>query len=693
MGPKSAARLARLCTGGVRGGVRTRRAWSRLSHAAVLGDRNALVAVWRLWLESPESDDLWDVLARRLSPGELADAALVGVMEPDRSPESRAAIGESCARRGAVPEEGVHRALFYVLTNQLSEHVKADPDGQFLAAAYSQVSPDVRAAVRRAIVRSADLDLVRVLTGATVPRGISEPHSINRLRGDGRRSVSAPRSINELAQDERQYLLAGLAARHDWDRLWRFVRDLPVADAVACMRRFPEDWCPAASRDRIVFGCLSRADRGRIAAARDAISVPEVIRLDLDDAPTHGSFSPDGRRLLVATGRGSGHYTGCRVLDLPSGAVLERHDFEGDLPPVRVLHLGRSFVVVGRRVGGPSELVRYENGRPTVLYWSDRLLRVARTATGFVLLATGLAAHGRTWGDGPVPATSLFFCDAEGDVVAEWQSAAVPQGAVPADRFWIESDPYGRRLAYWPAWSRTGLRGDLIDQYGSRLMTVRLPVPLTDFAAPRALRRVIERSDARVVGACFTADGRVAVVDDRDQILLCRPGPGVALAPFAVKPGLAEVPVESDLVFLPDRGEIAVLDLREGVRYLNAETLADIAESRPLVGERGTMFTASPDGRRLALGGADGSGGFLQIAWDGHPDEAATLARRPMADWTERDLAVFAAPYGGAVPADARPILDLARECLKTRFAPAIGPTDAGSPAPTATSDGEYLTS
>ncbi|HEU5332754.1 MAG TPA: hypothetical protein VFU73_08325 [Actinocrinis sp.] len=673
MGPKSAARLARLCAGGVGASVRVRRAWARLAHAASLGDRNALVGVWRLWLASPQSDELWDVLARRLSPGDLADAALVGVTEPDRSPESRAAIGESCVRRGVVPEEETRRALFHVLTSQLPHHIEADPDGRSLAAAYSQANSDTRAAVRRAIVRSADLDLVRVVAGAAEPRG-----------------------INELAGDERRFLLAGLAARHDWDRLWRLVRDLPIADAVACARRFPEDWRPVGGRERIVFGCLSRADRDRIAGARDAVSKPEVVRLELDDAPTHGSFSPDGRRLLLATGRGHRRYTGCRVLDMPSGAVLERHDFEGDLPPVRVLHLGRSFVVVGQRLGGPSELVRYENGRPTVLYWSDQLLRIARTPTGFALLATGLASQSRTWGDGPVPATSVYFCDAQGDVVTEWQSAAIPQGGVPGHRFWIESDPAGRRLAYWPAWSRKGLYGDLIDPHGNRLTTVRLPVPLTDFSVPRPLRRVIDREDARVRGACFTADGPVAIVDDRDQILLCRSGPGVALVPRSAKAVFAQVPVESDLVFLPDRGEIALLDLREGVRYLDARTLTDAqspGDPGPLSGEHGTMLTASPDGRCLALGGRDGSGGFLQIAWDGHPDEAATLARRPMADWTERDLAAFAAPCSSTVPAEARPILDLTRECLKARFAPALTPTDAGPPTTATTSDGEYLTS
>jgi hypothetical protein len=364
------------------------------------------------------------------------------------------------------------------------------------------------------------------------------------------------------------------------------------------------------------------------------------------------------------------------VLDLPSGRVLERHDFAGDLPPVRVLHLGRSFVVVGQRASGPSELVRYENGRPTVLYWSDRPLRIARTATGFALLAAGLASHGRTWGDGPVPATSLYFCDAEGDVVSEWRSAAIPQG-VPGHRFWIESDPTGRRLAYWPAWSRTGLRGDLIDAHGSRPMIVRLPVPLTDFSVPRALRRVVKRSDARVMGGCFTADGLVVIVDDRDRILLCRSGPGVELLPHAARPVSAKVPAAGGLVFCTDRGEIALLDSRQGVRYLDTKTLADVLPRGPLAGEHGTMLTASPDGRCLALGGQNESGGFIQLAWDGHPDEAATLARRPMADWTERDLGVFAAPYGATVPAEARPLLDLTRECLIARFAPAVGPSDA----------------
>ena len=74
-------------------------------------------------------------------------------------------------------------------------------------------------------------------------------------------------------------------------------------------------------------------------------------------------------------------------------------------------------------------------------------------------------------------------------------------------------------------------------------------------------------------------------------------------------------------------------------------------------------------------------GGVLQLAWDGHHDEAATLVRRPMADMTERDLGLFAAArYGSTVPAQARPLLDLTRECLKARFAVPVdcGPVECG---------------
>jgi hypothetical protein len=133
-----------------------------------------------------------------------------------------------------------------------------------------------------------------------------------------------------------------------------------------------------------------------------------------------------------------------------------------------------------------------------------------------------------------------------------------------------------------------------------------------------------------------------------------------------------------DLVPVPQFGEIAVIDQKKGLRYLNAETAVDTKQPRELAGQRGTMLSGSPDGRHHALGGSRDGTGFADVLWSG-PADVAALAGQPMAAMTRGDLAAVTSRLRDLAPgAAARPFLDLLRECLEHRFAGLITPDIGG---------------
>jgi hypothetical protein len=191
--------------------VIARRAWQRLNSAGDRGDQSAIEAVWQAWLRHP-ADDLWWVLVRWRAPQALAEAAFAAAVEPDRGPGERAGIGAFCTRHGLAPDGAIRRALFYALTGQAAQHRTADLEGSLLASAYRDAGPATRAALREAIAGAGDLDLVRVVAG--------------------------PSRAQYLTAEEREYLTSQLAGYRDWDRLWRLVKDLPLAHAVAAMPLF-----------------------------------------------------------------------------------------------------------------------------------------------------------------------------------------------------------------------------------------------------------------------------------------------------------------------------------------------------------------------------------------------------------------------------------------------------------------------
>jgi len=425
---------------------------------------------------------------------------------------------------------------------------------------------------------------------------------------------------------QRDYLIGHLARRRDWDGLWRLVQELPLAPAVATVRLIDDGWGPADDRGRAMLRGLARADPDTIGRASQALAAPTTVGIDLDDVPTHGAFSPDGRQLLVATVR-DGRYSGCRVFDLPGGTLVERHDYQGTLPPASAVHLGAALVLVGR---GPDtwELIRYSEGRPHVLHRSRRPLTVAAYPGashpgGFVVLEQEEAR----W--------RLEFRNAAGEALRD---VPLDYPLSPPNEVRVTVDPGSGRLAV------TGADLWIIDPDGVGVLA-RTP-PTTAITA-----------------ACFAGPDRVAVIDAGGQIRLYRLARRrlEVQASAPAQPGLSR----SEIVAIPQRDEIAVRRDQQ-VRYLNALTLTEVTGRRDLGGRPGTALWGSADGRSQALGGRKPDGrGFARVIWGGHPRVTA-LADRPIGAMTPGDLSVAEAALRGPVAsATARPFLHLLRECLR----------------------------
>jgi hypothetical protein len=596
---KRAARLARRATRQRDNGSRSARswrAWRLLAEAGDRGDQNAIVAVWLVWLRDP-GDELWEALARWRGADALTEDACQAVTQSYRPAAERASIAAFCIRRGLAPGDEIQRALFYVLTGQTARYWAGDPDGARLAAGYQGAAEPTRAMLREIMAGDSDLNLPYIL------------------------AVHPPDRAAALTAGEGRYLADHLAGRRDWPALWQLARDLPLAEAVTAMRRFADGWRPDDDWDRALFGRLAEADPDAVSSALRALETPVLIRIEMDDTPTRGSFSPDGTRLLVATER-NGRYSGCRVFELPGGTLTERHDYHGGRPPQVVLHLGEAFFLVGCRGFEVWELVRYTAGEPAVIDWHQAPITVAQHPAGFVM---------EKWRAGD---RRLRLYDARGEVTEEVTVSV--DGLGPGVHL-AAADPGTGRLA---------LRGS------------HLWVLDSDWARVLAKLRLDEGAPSRV---SFVGPEHVAVIDENDH--------GTVYNMFGNGTIIYNIDQEAPSVcrdFVSLRDVIAVLD-GGTVRYMRPGDFWTAHPPSPLHRASGLALWGSVDGRSHALGGWRAGHGFADIAWGGQAT-VRELARRPMAGIGPDDLAAVTAALRGPGPGpEARPFLELLQACLQCR--------------------------
>lgn len=384
----------------------------RVIRAGDAGDQDAVEAAWQAWLARPD-DQIWQALQRwrRASPDpEFNPVSLVALGLPSTSWNFREALiraaareghpisqiarerilaathdqelvdavcqaavvapaasglGAWCAGQGLAPADRVDRAAFFVVTGQAAQYRAEDPDGSLLTLAYQAGTHAERERLRAVIADAGDLDLLRLVASA---------------------ATSGPRPGTA---GEARFLTGRLAARHDWDALWRLVRRLPLVQAVAAMPAFGNAWRPADEPGRELFARLAGAAPEPTAEARRALLASTVREIGRAPENYLVSISLDGRELALAGILYPALYLD--LIELPS-LVRRRRDVVKHWP-AGVLHLGDGILI-----WNGFSVVRYTRDGAEDLYTEEVLpsaaglrIRAARHYPGgFVaLLSTG----------------------------------------------------------------------------------------------------------------------------------------------------------------------------------------------------------------------------------------------------------------------------------------------------------------
>jgi hypothetical protein len=412
--------------------------------------------------------------------------------------------------------------------------------------------------------------------------------------------------------------------------------DLPLADAVAEVRRLRGGGCPPEWA--ALLDLLTRVDPTPIARSADALAVQRVSRVDVDGHLLDVSFAPNGRRMVVTTCVDfSTPWETLHVIELPDGRATIAYDTMRSEGGCR-LDLGDAVLACCWR-----RLLMYtfrdRDGR--ALWGRDIEVRsLAHHPCGFVALGPDL----------------LRFCAADGQVIRDVSLSRDLK--LPGHPRLVTADADGGRLAV------AGTDLWILDGYASRVLASR-------------------RGSPRVEHACFPGPELLTVTESDGFARTYRQASGRLELLAEKRLGTPHIhPVAAPVAALRG-GEIAIADAREGIEFTDARTFARI--ETPDTGERpdgpsqhGRVW-ATPDGRYCAI---HRSGPVIHLMPGRRATALAALARRPIADMSPADLAVVAAVVQDT-PADAveRPFLDLLREYLERRFGTEVAGGQAGSAA------------
>jgi hypothetical protein len=594
---------------GIRG-WRARRASRLLVKMAGRGHESAVAeAVWQAWLRKPD-DERWELLGQWRSHEALTARVISAATDSFRAEAGRAVLGEFCAKHALVPADPVKQALFLVMTGQQEQHRAADPDGSVLAAAYQAADMYTKAALRKALARSGDLHIVRIVVG----------------QGQGRQ-------LTELTSSDRGSLISQLTARRDWDGLWQLAQDLPLIDAVTAVRHIDGRWRPERQRDRDLFGLLTGVDPDTIALACAATASP--VHIKVPGRVRAGALAPDGRRLAVATSPSERSAPDTiSVYALPGGALVTRHP-TGILGSAvgGLLYSGTTLVATSASLSAAGPFLACfadgEDAEPRV-HTVSPIIGAAACRRGFVTVSR----------DG-----GIRFHHSDGSAFAS-HAQPVPHDSLEGPIIAVEPD--GGQLA-------AVINHRLVVMDASNPRSVR---QLAQVGGPDFYRYLCFPEPARVIAAIWGSPWRLSRWDFGGAGGWQEPRTATADVPTAVCP-----------VVIAARDEICVLDdwRKDGSRkasYLDAKTLCAVAGRRELTGRYGTLLLSSPDNTWHALGG----NWFVDVV----TSESMALqgiGDRPQAAWRPADLiaARQAASIAGGNP-DTRPWYDLLLACLEHRF-------------------------
>ncbi|MBE1530556.1 hypothetical protein [Actinomadura algeriensis] len=641
----NAAAACRAATGAVHEAL-----WEEAAHAGdplegILLDLEApppvrqLDRLWAEWFENP-AGPLGDALfrwARPPSDTRPVAVALVEAAPPNRAallyalilgdaplreaaaklapPPDRDFVEELCERvllrpeaarfcvdRELAPRDPARRALFYVITGQAGQHRALDPDGRLLALAYASAAPAVRVRAREAMLASGELDLVRVIVG------------------EDRRARMA-----EMPREEARYLAERLAERREWDELWAFVRDLPIATAVELVR-LADRWTPRQEDEHRYFRALHDTDPATVdeGLARlperpplephAVLRLPDQRILHLSFSPDRPPGSPDGPFLAVASiGQG------VTVIDLRTARPVQRH--EEHSPRIDgVLHVGDGAVIAHLKLLGETayQLLRYADGA------SQPVLTTAQPVKSLAL----------TGDDGGFAA-----CTADGDLLL-----FDPDGEVRTLHITPSGHPAPDAISVHRESGRIVALGDPAN------------VHLIEPAAPS-------------VTAVPTAEPVARAVFLDADTLLCRLENGLVTR-MTLPDGRQGPPSQTKQLgpaephALPRTGE-AVFICVYGELHVYGGDPPERVHVRRSPDDSAGCLAVSPDGSLLAAGYRTGRIDLFDL----RPRELAAVVRRPAAALKPRDLRLVTDTLDDAkLPPETRTALDLLRTALEHRF-------------------------
>lgn len=188
---------------------------------------------------------------------------------------------------GYTPSDGPRRALFLFMTGRWQDYDDLDFDRRLLQAVYESADETLRRRITGQMRAAGRVDLLPLVTG-----------------GDRLTRVS------RMTPAEAEFLI-DMTSRHElWDKLWRLVFELPVAESARALIRLAESgWLPQPADERRIFDELRRHAEatGSLTAeelSRDLPPALECERLRTPGRINAVAFSP--RRSVLAIGTGTG---------------------------------------------------------------------------------------------------------------------------------------------------------------------------------------------------------------------------------------------------------------------------------------------------------------------------------------------------------------------------------------------------